>query len=147
VRNLTVALRSLILTATIISLGACSTTTPYQTSAVQVPAVNSPTGGTSIMVDVVNGLYITNKYGLDKQQKQKQTAAFYTALDSDYGKVISWYERNAMGHVKAVHGYPQGRGFCRVVYSQVTVKGRSRHFEETVCKKHLDDVRWHFVRK
>tara|TARA_E500000081_G_scaffold145176_1_gene166750 strand:+ start:3536 stop:3835 length:300 start_codon:yes stop_codon:yes gene_type:complete len=99
------------------------------------------------MVNIVNGLYIANRYGLDQQQKQKQTAAFYTALASDYGKVISWYERDAMGHVKSVHGYPQGRGFCRVVYSQVTVKGRSRHFEETVCKKHLEDARWHFVRK
>ena len=123
-KNLTVALRSLILTASIISLGACSTT-PYQTRAVEVPTVQSPTGGTSLMVNIVNGLYIANRYGLDQQQKQKQTAAFYTALNSDYGKVISWYERDAMGHVKSVHGYPQGRGFCRVVYSQVTVKGRS----------------------
>jgi surface antigen len=99
------------------------------------------------MVDVMQGIYLTSKYGLDTQQKQKQTGAFYTALESDYGKVISWYERDAKGHVKAVHGYPQGSGFCRVIYSLVTVKGRSRHFEETVCKKHYEDTRWHFVRK
>lgn len=145
-RNLTEVLRSLILTATIVSVSACSST-PYQTRAVELPTVKSPTGGVSTMVDVVNGLYISSKYGLSQHQKQKQTGAFYTALDSDYGKVISWYERDAKGHVKAVHGYPQGRGFCRVVYSLVTVKGRSRHFEETACKKHNDDLRWHIVRK
>lgn len=145
-KNLTVVLKSLILTATLSSLVACSST-PYQTKAIEVPTVQSPYGGVSLMVDVVNAVYITSRYGLDSEQKQKQTAAFYTALESDYGKVISWYERDAMGHVKAVHGYPQGRGFCRVIYSQVTVKGRSRHFEETVCKKHLDDARWHIVRK
>ena len=145
-RSSMVVLKSLILTTIIVSISACSST-PYQTRAVDVPAVKSPTGGASLMVDVMQGIYLTSKYGLDTQQKQKQTGAFYTALESDYGKVISWYERDAKGHVKAVHGYPQGSGFCRVIYSLVTVKGRSRHFEETVCKKHYEDTRWHFVRK
>ena len=136
--------KSLILTALIGSLAACSSS-PYQSGSVKYPAVVGPENSTSLLVYAVENLYITGKYGLDDAQKYKQNATVYTALETgEYGQVFEWYERTAMGQVKVVHGYPQGSGFCRVVYSQITVKDRSRHFEETACKEAGHDG-WRFI--
>lgn len=142
-KNLTVVLKSLILTATIGSLAACSSS-PYQTGSIQQPVVVSQYAGYSLIVDASKQLWLNNRYGLNKDQKLKQTQAIYAALDSDYGKVFTWYDTTAMGAVKTVHGYPQGIGFCRVLYSTITVNGRTRQFEETACKKNLEDAPWYF---
>ena len=145
-KNLTAVLKSLMLTVTIVSVTAC-TSSPYQSASIQKPVVVAPNGGYSLIVDSVQSVWLTNQYGLNEAQKQKQTSAVYAALDSDYGKVIHWYERNAKGAVKAVHGYPQGVGFCRVLFSAVTVNGKTKEFKETACKKHYDSREWIFVRK
>jgi surface antigen len=146
VKSLTVLSRLLILTATLGSIAACSSTTPYQSSSIERPVV-TPTHSGSLIVDAVNELYLTSLYGLNDTQKQKQTAAVHTALETDFGKVVHWYERDAMGAVKAVHGYPQGRGYCRVLYSLITVKGRSRELTETACRKDYERSEWYFVKK
>lgn len=145
-KSLTVHLRLLISTAIIVSLSACSVT-PYQSSTISTPVVTAPNGGGSMIVSAVQHVYIANRYSLDKDQKLKQTQAVYTALASDYGKVIHWYEQDAMGAVKAVHGYPQGVGFCRVIFSAITVRGTTRQFDETACKKHYEDDHWYFIKK
>ena len=129
------------------SISACSSTSPYQSDSVSRPVVIAPNGGNSLIVSAVHDVYIVSKYGLNNTQKHKQTQAVHTALESDYGKTVYWYERDAMGAVKAVHGYPQGRGFCRVLYSSVTVRGHSREFQETACKKNYESSRWYFVKK
>lgn len=137
-------MKSLILTVLLGSLTACGST-PYQSGSVRYPAVVQPENSTSLLVYAVENLYISTTYGLNEAQKYKQNATVYTALETgEYGQVFEWYERTAMGRVKAVHGYPQGSGFCRVVYSEITVKGRSRHFEETACKEAGHDG-WRFV--
>jgi surface antigen len=100
-----------------------------------------------MIVDAVQGLYMVRQYGLSDTQKHKQTAAVHTALESELGKVVHWYERDAMGAVKAVHGYPQGSGYCRVLYSLVTVKGRSKEFTETACRKNYESTEWYFITK
>lgn len=146
-KSLMVHLRSLTLTATIISLAACSSVTPYQSSSVSSPVVTAPTGGGSMIVSAVQSIYITNQYSLNKRQKRLQSQAVYASLDADYGKVTHWYEQDAMGAVKAVHGYPNGVGFCRIVFSAITVKGTTRQFEETACKKHYEDSHWYFIKK
>lgn len=132
--------------ATLGSLVACSTS-PYQSDTISRPIIVPEHGGQSLIVDAVQHLYITNVYGLSDVQKNKQTAAVHTSLESEYGKVVYWYERDAMGAVKAVHGYPQGRGYCRVLYSTITVKGRTREFTETACRKNHESTKWYFVKK
>ena len=129
------------------SLTACNTTTPYQSRTISEPAVKGPGVGIGLFASAVSNAYIASTYGLDAQQKQQQTMAVHTALDSEYGRVVSWYDRDAMGQVKSVHGYPQGRGYCRVVFSAVTVRGRTREFTETACQNHYDSRGWKFVRK
>lgn len=137
-------MKLLTLTAVIGSLAGCGST-PYQSGSVKYPAVVQSENSTSLAVYAVENFFITTKYGLDDVQKYKQNTAVHTALETgDYGQVFEWYERTAMGQVKVVHGYPQGSGFCRVIYSQITVKGKSRHFEETACKE-AGHQGWRFI--
>lgn len=97
-------------------------------------------------VNLAINLWKWNAYSLTGDQKKKQNAAVYAALESDYGVVYNWYEDTAKGSVKAVHGYPINSGFCRVIYSMIEVKGRQRHFEETACQSTGHDG-WRFVGK
>lgn len=145
-KNLTVLLKSLILTVTLASITACSTSSPYQSQSISRPAMINSDTSASAAVYAVESAFITMRYGLDDVQKQKQSAAVHAALNSEYGEIFHWYERDAKGSVKAVHGYPMGSGFCRVLYSQITVKGRSRHFEETACTK-VGLSGWRFLTK
>ena len=47
-------------------------------------------------------------YRLNDKQKSKQNRhAVYAPLESDYGMVYKWFEGDAMGAAKAVHGYPR----------------------------------------
>ena len=145
-RNLMAPWKLLILMAMLGSLTACKIT-PYNSQTIQQPVVKGPNAGVGLLVGAVGNAYVSRVYGLDDAQKAQQNAAVYTALESEYGRVISWYDRDAMGHVKAVHGYPQGRGYCKVIYSAVTVRGKTRQFEETACQNHYDSRGWKFVRK
>ncbi|MGY8865572.1 MAG: hypothetical protein ACKVJK_08045 [Methylophagaceae bacterium] len=142
-RNLTVVGKFLTLTVLLGSLGACSSTTPYQQSAsvTRSAEINYANGG------VVSTVYNLSKYQwfrLTKEQKNKQNSAVHAALESEYGTVYNWYEHTAKGSVKAVHGYPQSSGFCKVIYSTVTVKGKTRNFEETACQD-VGHNGWRFV--
>lgn len=131
------------------SLTACGSTktSPYQSRTISQPVVKGPNAGVGLLLGAISNAYISSTYGLDDAQKHQQSSAVYAALESEYGKVVSWYDRDAMGHVKAVHGYPQGRGYCRVIYSAVTVRGRTREFTETACQNYYDSRGWKFVRK
>ena len=145
-KSLTAPWKLLILMVTLGSLTACNST-PYNSQTIRQPVVKAPYAGTSLIAAALGNAYVSSVYGLDDAQKAQQNAAVYTALESDYGRVISWYDRDAMGHVKAVHGYPQGRGYCKVIYSAVTVRGRTKQFEETACQNHYDSRGWKFIVK
>lgn len=146
-KSLTVVWKSLILTATLSSLAACSTVTPYQSKSVTQPTVKGPGAEVGLVMYALGDLYTSSVYGLDEEQKLQQDAAVHTALENEYGRVVSWYDRDAMGHVKAVHGYPEGRGYCRVIFSSITVRGRSKEFTETACREYYDSRGWRFIRK
>ena len=145
VKNLMALGKLLILTATLASVVGCSST-PYQSESVRSPSVTGTYDSTSLLLNFAQHIYLNSEYGLTDAQKTKQNAAVYTALESDYGQVFYWYERTAKGAVKAVHGYPQGSGFCRVVYSQITVKGKTKDFEETACRE-AGHEGWRFILK
>ena len=143
VKNLMAVEKFLTLMATLGSLGACSTSSPYQTSSVQ-GAVSGPYGNVNSSVTLAYNFIQDRHYSLNPQQKQKQTMAVYSALEGKYGETFQWYEQNAMGGVKAVHGYPQGSGFCRVLYSTVVVDNKQRSFDETACKE-AGHEGWRFI--
>ena len=146
-KSLMVAGKLLILTVVLGSLVACSHTQPMEQSESirrSASANYDPAGS------IVHFVYNMGKYSyfsLTAEQKRKQNAAVYAALESDYGVVHEWYEYDARGAVKAVHGYPINSGFCRTVYSMIEVKGKQRHFEETACKSSGTQHAWRFIGK
>ena len=54
-------------------------------------------------------------------------------------------KNDTFGLVKIVSSYPHGSGYCRVIFTQISKKGKVRDFSETACK----DVAyrgWQFIR-
>ena len=141
-----VDMKYLILTATLISLAGCSSSpmqdTPASVTGSSFRNYHSPTSSVALVYN-----YFQHKnYSLSEQQQSKQTTAVYAALESEYGQKFNWYEKNAKGTVKAVHGYPQGSGFCKVIYSSITVNYNTKNFEETACQESGHNG-WRFVYK
>ena len=133
----------LILTALLISITACGTL-PQQSESINRSAKANYSPGASSLTFVINVLD-WSRHTLTDEQKRKQNSAVHAALESDYGIVYNWYEDTAKGSVKAVHGYPISSGYCRVIYSMITVKGKSRHFEETACQSSGTQNEWRWV--
>ena len=127
------------------SLTACGTL-PQQSESVQRSASVDFYQATSSVLFTMN-LIEWSRYSLSAEQKRKQTSAVYAALESDYGTTYRWFEDDANGSVKAVHGYPINSGYCRVVYTLIEVKGKSRHFEETACQSSGTQNKWQWVGK
>ena len=144
-KNLMAVGKSLILTATFVSLIGCTSHSVNQSSSV-TNSVTGPYGAASSSVDIAWHMYQDWNYRLNTQQKSKQTHAVYAALESDYGVIHKWFEGNAFGAAKAVHGYPQGSGFCRVIYTTVKVNNRQRNYKDTACKEEGHEG-WRFVVK
>jgi len=134
----------LISTVIIASLGGCASHSSYQSASSKFAATELERG--SSVYQVTTNMFKWYSSRLTKQQSHKHSMAVRNALESDYGVEYSWYEDNAMGRVKTVHGYPQGSGFCRVVFSEVHINGSARSYEETACKE-TGHPGWRFIRK
>ena len=142
-RNLTVVGKFLILTALLSSITACGHL-PQQSESINRSAKSNYSPGASPVTFIIDVLD-WSRHTLTDEQKRKQNSAVQAALESDYGIVYNWYENTAKGSVKAVHGYPISSGYCRVIYSMITVKGKSRHFEETACQSSGTQNEWRWV--
>ena len=128
-----------------VSLAGCMGHSVNQSASVKNSVVG-PYGGASSSVDIMWNMYKDFHFKLDDSQKQKQTSTVYAALEGEYGVVYKWFEGNAFGAAKAVHGYPQGSGFCKVIYTTVKVNDRQRTYEDTACKEAGHDG-WRFIVK
>ena len=144
-RNLTVAGKFLISMVLLGSLTACGAHSPLQSNSVQNSVVG-PWGHSNSAVYYGYKLWQEKEYRLNDLQKTKQTASVYSALEGDYGVAYKWYEKDAWGAAKAVHGYPQGSGFCKVVYTMLVVRDKQKTFEETACKEE-GHKGWRFIVK
>ena len=85
---------------------------------------------------------------LNDEDKDKQKTAIYFALNNlDHDVVTTWYSKNsqAQGQVKIVSSYPQGSGYCRVIFSQLIYKGKERSFSETACTD-IAHTGWRFIK-
>ena len=142
-KNLTALGKFLILTVLLGSITACGTL-PQQSESIRRSASVDYYQGTTSLLFALN-LLEWQSHTLTDEQKRKQTSAVYAALESDYGTVYNWYEEDARGSVKAVHGYPINSGYCRVIYTLIEVKGKSRHFEETACQSSATQNEWRWV--
>jgi len=79
--------------------------------------------------------------------KQQEQAVFYALNRLAPGETTEWFNGNTGAHglVQVASVYPQGSGYCRVVFTQIQKKGKARDFKETACK----DVAyqgWQFIR-
>ena len=143
-RNLTAVGKSLILMVTLSSLVGCASQPMQQSESIRrSAAVHS--GGINAF-DLIFNMSKYNYFSLTEAQKRQQNAAVYAALESEYGVVYDWYDGNARGAVKAVHGYPIQSGTCRVIYSMIQIKGNEKHFEETACTS-SGHKGWRFIGK
>ena len=98
-KNLMAVGKSLILTATFVSLVGCAGHSVNQSASVK----NSVTGPYHAAVSSADLLWQFTQdfnYRLNDKQKSKQNHAVYAALESDYGMVYKWFEGDAMGAAK-----------------------------------------------
>ena len=87
-------------------------------------------------------------FSLTKQDQIKQMQAVFFALDNaEEGQVVSWVngKNDTFGLVKVVSSYPHGSGYCRVIFTQISKKGKVRDFSETACKDVAYEG-WQFIR-
>lgn len=91
---------------------------------------------------------LSKKYRLSKQDKNKQRDTIFYALNNlEHGKVVKWHnqDQKTWGAVKIVATYPTGTGYCRIVFSEIGKKDKSRFYKETACKD-LAYHGWKFIR-
>ena len=144
-KNLTVVGKFLTLTVLLGSLVACGHM-PQQSESIRRSASVDYYQGSHSLLFALN-LLEWQGHTLNDEQKRKQNSAVYAALESNYGTRYDWFEDDARGSVKAVHGYPINSGYCRVIYSLIEVKGKSRHFEETACQSSGTQNEWRWIGK
>lgn len=138
----------LILATISINLIGCASHSPYVSSSAMfsadprtIPAQNA--------YALIYGLSKYNYYGLSREDKnQQQEAVFYALDNADNGEVVEWYnvKNNTYGKVKPVQSYPQGSGYCRTLFTLISVKNKHRTFTETACVEGGHEG-WRFIRK
>ena len=145
----------LILAITSISiLSGCSSTNFYASNSSHYPAFDNYLTGNLInpanaVYGLVHNIAAYNYYGMNADDKQKQQeAVFYALNNADNGEVVEWYNEkaNTYGKVKPVQSYPQGSGYCRTLFSLISVKNKTRTFTETACVEGGHEG-WRFIRK
>lgn len=145
-KNLMAVGKSLTLTVMLGSLVGCASQPMQQSESIRRSTAVHISGPVVNVFDLVFNMSNYSYFSLTEEQKRQQNAAVYAALESDYGVTYDWYDRNAKGAVKAVHGYPIQSGTCRVIYSMIQVKGKEKHFEETACTS-TGHKGWRFIGK
>ena len=136
------------------ALSGCASTDFYASRSTQHPALRNYIPSNLIspaneIYGLVYNLASYNYYGLSADDKRKQQEAMFFALNNaDNGEVVEWYNErgNTFGKVKPVQSYPQGSGYCRTVFSLISVKNKQRTFTETACVEGGHEG-WRFVRK
>lgn len=127
------------------ALTGCGTTQTYTSYSVKSSASTGYTTPNSSVTTIAN-LFQWKMYKLPHQDQVKQEQAVFFALDTlDEGEVTEWFGNNSSGKVSVMMSYPMGSGYCRVLFTQINYKGKTRNFKETACKN--GSPNWQFVRK
>lgn len=145
----------LILAIISISFTGCASNNFYASNSSQYPAFgnyivpNPVINPANQIYGMIYNFAAYNYYGLSKDDKQRQQeAVFYALNNADNGEVVEWYNErsNTFGKVKPVQSYPQGSGYCRTLFSLISVKNTQRTFTETACVEGGHEG-WRFIRK
>lgn len=101
----------------------------------------------SIMQAGIN-LVTFNYYSLpDRLQNKQEQAVFHALNNLENGEITYWHDdrSNDRGAVQVTGTYPIGGGYCRVLMTQVTYKGKMRSYVEKACINNVDQ-QWKFIR-
>lgn len=147
-KNLTVVGKLCIILSSLLLFACSSTKQSSLNSESTFKSVESDFEQTGHAVNLIYNSIKSKHFSLTKQDQIKQMQAVFFALDNaEEGQVVSWVngKNDTFGLVKVVSSYPHGSGYCRVIFTQISKKGKVRDFSETACK----DVAyngWQFVR-
>jgi len=129
-------------------LGGCASNQETYISHSVNSSANNSYQPTRSSVDIVSNFLQWRMSKLPHEDQVKQEQAVFFALDnSDEGEVVEWYSdiNNSSGKVSIMMSYPQGSGYCRVIFSQINYNNKSRDFKETACRN--GSVDWRFIRR
>tara|TARA_B100000900_G_scaffold407919_1_gene421393 strand:- start:918 stop:1415 length:498 start_codon:yes stop_codon:yes gene_type:complete len=141
--------KSLIILLTSIALVGCGTTNELvYNSHSTYGSTNSDYSSTGSVFNIASNYYKWNVGRMNKyDRKQQEQAVFYALNRLAPGETTEWFNGNtgAHGYVQVASTYPQGSGYCKIIYSQLVYKGQERTFSETACINAVDNS-WRFVR-
>ena len=149
VKSLTAVGKLLIILTTSIGLTACGTTAQnYNNSVSTYASVHenyTSVNGTAVVA--LNYLKWSHYRMEPYDRKQQEQAVFFALNNLQNGEETNWYNGNtgAKGRVRIAMTYPQGSGWCRVIQSEISYKGKSRNLSETACINAVENT-WRFVR-
>jgi surface antigen len=148
VKNLMAVGKSLILVSSLLLLNQCASHTVAVDSQSTFKSVETVYDKNTSSANYVANFFKYKFYMLDDEDKEKQKTAIYFALNNlDNDIVTNWYNNRteAQGQVKIVSSYPQGSGYCRVIFSQLIYRGKERSFSETACLE-MGHSGWRFIK-
>ena len=147
-KNLTVVGKLCIILSSLLLFACSSTKQSSLNSESTFKSVESDFEQTGHAVNLIYNSIKSKNFSLTKQDQIKQMQAVFFALDNaEEGQVVSWVngKNDTFGLVKVVSSYPHGSGYCRVIFTQISKKGKVRDFSETACKDVAYEG-WQFIR-
>ena len=147
VKNLTVVgkLFTILISLLLISCGS-TTDNKYNSKSAYLSTEDNYYSGAHA-VTLASNFFKYKFFSLSTEDKKRQQQAVFYALDNLHeGEIIRWHndDSNSWGKIKIVSSYPHGSGYCRVIFSQISKKGKIRDFKETACKDTSYDG-WLFI--
>lgn len=111
-------------------------------------STTSDYSSTGSMMNIASNYYKWNVGRMNKYDRKQQEQAVFFALNRlAPGETTEWFNGNTGAHglVQVASVYPQGSGYCKIIYSQLVYRGQERTFSETACINAVDNS-WRFVR-
>jgi surface antigen len=146
VKNLMAVGKLFIILLSSIALVGCGAHNPHNTKSSYASVASDYQNANSSIVVGLNyfkwSTHRMNKY----DRKQQEQAVFFALNNLQNGEETNWYNGNtgAKGRVRIAMTYPQGSGYCRVIQSEITYKGKKRNITETACINAVDNS-WSFL--
>lgn len=138
----------IILLGSVVLAGCNSTKNLVYNSHSTYASTNDAYGSNNSVVGLVSNYTKWSVNRMNKHDRKQQEQAVFFALNNlPPGEQTEWYNGNSgsYGLVKVAASYPQGSGYCRVIWSQISYRGKSRTFSETACINAVDNT-WRFMR-
>jgi len=148
VKNSTAVSKLFILGLISLLLTNCASNKHNVNDSASYKSVNQHYAKVNSSANILYNYALSKKYSLSKADKGKQRdTVFYVLNQLDEGQVAKWYneDKHTWGAVKVVASFPTGTGYCRILFSEIGKKDKSRFYKETACTD-LAYYGWRFIR-